>query len=205
MRKAWAFVLAFILIITLHGVLLIVHSSHNTPVEEKRVSFSLRYDGFDTGVEVFFKDCNCEYDRDSIQVYTCFVDEPTVEVKGYAIYIQTPEETMDIFPVKEYQIDSKAGRLYMIWGIEEFERIQGVDFVNGINGYKVESVSSVEYLIGEANGLELLENGEDFQDLQVEFVGMYEENEKTVLRGRASALYNGSDECYSIEWDIDTE
>lgn len=168
-------------------------------------SYRLTYGGMDTGLEIFLKDCACEYNRDSIQLYSCFVDDAAVEEKGYAVYIRTPEEVMQIFPVKDYRVDESAGRLYMLWGMEAFGRIQGIDFVNGINGFKMESTYSMEGLIGDAYGLELSESDENFDDLQVEFTGLYQENGKTLLRGKASALYHITGKRYSVDWEIDTE
>lgn len=168
-------------------------------------SYQLRYFGMDTGVEILLKDCVCEYDKDSTQVYACFVDDAAVEVKGYAIYIRTPEDVMQIFPVKDYRMDESAGRLYMLWGNKAFERIQGVHFLNGINSYKIESTYLMEDLIGDAYGLELFYNEEDFEDLQVDFTGLYQEDGKTLLRGKASALYRITGKRYSIDWEIDTE
>lgn len=178
--------------------------------EAEKDSFLLSYGGIDTGLEIFFKDCVCEYDKDDIRVYTCFVDDPAVEIAGYVVYIQTPEETMALFPERDYLIDKDAGILYMKWfeiqdGIEIFTRIQGISFANGINSYKVASTYSIEDLIGEVYGLELLDVGESFEHLQVELTGLYEENGKTMLRGRASALYIASEKKCSIEWEIDTE
>lgn len=177
--------------------------------EAEKDSFFLNYGGIDTGLEIFFEDCVCEYDKDDICVYTCYVDDPVVEIAGYVVYIQTPEETMALFPERDYLIDKDAGILYMKWfeirdGVEIFTRIQGISFVNGINSYKVASTYNIEDLIGEAYELELLD-ADNFDRLQVELTGLYEENGKTVLRGRASALYIASGEKYSIEWEIDME
>lgn len=168
-------------------------------------SYTLICDGVDTGLEIFLKDCACEYNRDSIQLYSCFVDNAAVEAKGYAIYIRTPEEEMQIFPVKDYRVDENAGRLYMLWGTEVFERIQGIDFVNGINGFKLESTNSMEDLIGDAYGLELSDSDENFDDLQLEFTGLYQKDGKTLLGGKASALYHITGKRYSVGWEIDTE
>lgn len=117
---------------------------------------------------------------------------------------------MALFPERDYLIDKDAGILYMKWfeiqdGIEIFTRIQGISFVNGISSYKVASTYYIEDLIGEAYGLELLDVGENFERLQVELTGLYKENGKTVLCGKASALHIASEKKYSIEWEIDTE
>ena len=229
MRMVITFIVIIVLVMFSCCVLGLIISSRNTTFSEdslpqtenfgeeneefsaeaQKDSFLLSFDGFDTGVEIFFKDCVCEYDKDDIRVYSYFVDDPAVEVEGYAVYIQTPEDTMEIFPVADYLVDRNGGHLYMIWGIQTFERVQGVEFVNGINSYKILGTYNMEELIAEAYGLELLDYDEDFDYIQAEFTGLYEKDGKTVLRGRGSALYNASynglGKTYSIEWEIDTE
>lgn len=221
-RKAAVFMIAIILIMSLFWVLGLTISNHNkaasngmqqtvseSTAETEKDSFILRYEGFDTGIEIFFKDCVCEYDKDGSCVYTYYVDDSAVEAEGYAIYIQTPENTMEIFPVADYLADWNAGCIYMIWGIQTFERIQGVEFVNGMSSYKILDAYNMEELIAEAYGLELLNYDEDFDFIQAELTGLYEKDGKIVLRGRGSALYNASynglGKIYSIEWEIDTE
>ena len=176
--------------------------------EAEKTGYFLRYEGFDTGVKILFQDCVCEYDKDDSRVYTYFVDDPAVAVEGYAIYVQTPEDTMEIFPVKDYRVDRDAGHLYMIWGLnayEGFDRIQGVRFVDGMGAYKIMGSYNMEELIAETYGLEPPDDEKDFTIRQVTFTGLYEENGKTVLRGKASALHHDTEKEYSVEWKIDTE
>ncbi|MDE5590316.1 MAG: DUF4303 domain-containing protein, partial [Acetatifactor sp.] len=168
-------------------------------------SYTLIYNGMDIGLEIFLKDCACEFNRDSIQLYSCFVDDAAVAVKGYAIYIRTPEEVLQIFPVRDYQVDKSAGRLYMLQGMEAFEGIEGIDFADGINGFTMKDTYSIEGLIGDAYGLNFSESDKTFDDLQAEFIGLYQEKGKTLLRGKASALYHITGKRYSIDWEIDTE
>ena len=177
--------------------------------EAEKDSFFLRYiRRDDTELEIFFKDCVCEYDKDGIRVYTCFLDDSVVETEGYAICIQSPEKTQERFS-KDYLIDKDAGCIYSLLverrdGVEIFTRIAG-ELVDGTANYVVANTYTMEWLIAKAYGLEYLDNGEDFDCQQVEFTGLYDKNGKTVLCGRASALYNASGKKYSIEWEIDTE
>lgn len=73
-------------------------------------------------------------DINSIQVYSCYVNDFSLETEGYVLYIQTPDDTSTIFPVKDYLIDKNDESLYMLWGINTFERIQGVSFKDGERG-----------------------------------------------------------------------
>ena len=185
------------------------HAVPQSTVEADKDSFFLRYVGNDgKGIEIFFRDCVCEYDRDGIRVYTCFLDDSVVETEGYAICIQSPEKTEDRFS-KDYLIDKDAGCIYSLWvemrdGVEIFTRIAG-ELVDGTANYVVANTCTMEWLIAKAYGLEYLDNDEDFDCQQVEFTGLYDKNGKTVLCGRASALYNASGKKYSIEWEIDTK
>lgn len=177
--------------------------------DAEKDSFFLSYVGDDDiGIEIFYKNCTCEYDKEGIRVYTCFLDDPMIETEGYAICIQTQEGTKVRF-VKDYLVDKDAGCLYLLLverrdGMDFFTRIQAV-MVNGTADYVVANTFIMEDLIAAAYGLEYLDNGEVFDCQQVEFTGLYEENGKTVLCGKASAVYNASGEKYSIEWEIDTE
>lgn len=170
--------------------------------EAQADSFSLVHDGFYTGVEISLEDCACEYDNNGTQVYSYYVNN-LEDVEGYALYIRNNEYTSTIFPVKEYLIDSEDEKLYMVWGIHSFERIQGIDFLENLNGFKIQSISSMERLISEAYELEFLDDGTDFTDLQVELTGISEE-ENRYLCGKATAVYRRTGECYTIEWRIDT-
>ena len=176
-------------------------------VDAEKGSFFLRYIG-DDDIEIFFKDCICEYDREGIRVYTCFLNDPMIETEGYAICIQTPERTETRF-VKDYLIDKDAGCLYSLLverrdGMDIFTRIQA-EMVNGTANYVVAGTLDMEYLIVAVYGLEYLDDGKDFDCQQVEFTELYKENGKTILCGKVSALYNASDKKYSLEWEIDTE
>lgn len=168
-------------------------------------SFSLKIDGLDTNIEILFSECTAEYDMDNIQVYSYFVDETESFGSGYALYIRTPKDSMQIFPVKEYLIDKNNGALYMIWDTGSFERIQGIDFVlnsDYIGGYKIQSIYGLEDWLGNAYGLEMNDSDRSFSDLHAEFTGLYEKNNETLLRGIATGLYNNTGKTYSIEWEI---
>lgn len=168
-------------------------------------SYYLYYEGTDTGLEIFFDDCTCEYDKNGIKVFSCYVDDEAVDVQGYAVYIQTPDDTMAIFPVEDYLVDKNNGSLYMIWGINEFERIQGVNFTDGIVSYKAQSIYDMEDMIGEAYGLDLQTIGENFGNIQVDFTELSEDNGHILLCGTASAVYYADGESYSVVWKVDTD
>lgn len=177
-------------------------SSEEREVLAQGNSFPLVYDGVDTGVEIAFEDCVCEYDKNGTKVYSYYVDD--FDIEGYVLYVENIEHTSTLFPVKDYQIDQEDANLYTLWGIESFGSIQGIDFIENPYGYMIQTVSSMENMISEAYGLEFMDDGMDFEDLQVEFTGI-KEDKKRFLCGKAAAVYKRTGKQYTIEWEIDTD
>lgn len=177
-------------------------SSEKTEPSVQSDSFPLVYDGVDTGVKIPFEDCVCEYDKNGTKVYSYYVTD--FDIEGYALYIENIEHASTLFPVKDYQIDQEDANLYTLWGIEFFGSIQGVDFMENPYGYMIQTVSSMENMISEAYGLEFMDDGMDFEDLQVEFTEI-KEDKKRFLCGKAAAVYKRTGKQYTIEWEIDTD
>ena len=143
--------------------------------EQHKDSFSLIYNGIDMGMEISLKDCDCEYDMEDIKVFSYYVDD--YDIEGYALYIEDIEHTSTIFPVKEYLIDESNEKLYLNLGMNSFERIYEIDFKENKYGNRMQNTDSMEKLISEAYELEFLDDGTDFEDLQVTFTGINENDE----------------------------
>lgn len=171
--------------------------------EQHKDSFSLIYNGIDMGMEIPLKDCDCEYDIEDTKVYSYYVDD--YDIEGYALYIEDMEHTSTIFPVKEYLIDESNEKLYLNLGMNSFERIYEIDFKENKYGNKMHNTDSMEKLISEAYELEFLDDGTDFEDLQVTFTGINENDEEKYLGGKATAIYSRTGKQYEIEWEIDTK
>lgn len=189
----------------LEWVPLLAKSSSSEKIEASLQgdSFPLVYGEVDTGVEISFEDCVCEYDKNGTKVYSYYVTDFD-DIEGYVLYVENIEHTSTLFPVKDYRIDQEGANLYMLWGIESFGSIQGIDFMENLSGYKIQGVSSMESLISEAYGLESMDGDTDFEDLQVEFTGI-REDKKRFLCGKAAAVYKRTGKQYTIEWEIDTD
>lgn len=171
--------------------------------EQHKDSFSLIYNGIDMGMEISLKDCDCEYDMEDIKVFSYYVDD--YDIEGYALYIEDIEHTSTIFPVKEYLIDESNEKLYLNLGMNSFERIYEIDFKENKYGNRMQNTDSMEKLISEAYELEFLDDGTDFEDLQVTFTGINENDEEKYLGGKATAIYSRTGKQYEIEWEIDTK
>ncbi len=171
--------------------------------EQHKDSFSLIYNGIDMGMEISLKDCDCEYDMEDIKVFSYYVDD--YDIEGYALYIEDIEHTSTIFPVKEYLIDESNEKLYLNLGMNSFERIYEIDFKENKYGNRMQNTDSMEKLISEAYELEFLDDGTDFEDLQVTFTGINENDEGKYLEGKATAIYSRTGKQYEIEWGINTK
>lgn len=178
--------------------------------QEEQEGFSLCYDGKDTGLWIPFRDCVCEYDDDGIFVYSYYLQNGyeqgiSLPYFRYALYIQTPEDTMQIYPVKDFLVDAEAGSLYMVWEEGTFERVQGIDFVKNqddLGGYKMISTSSLEEWIGNAYGLAMDAIEMNFTDLHAALEEIDAENGERILKGTASGIYKNTGKKYYIDWEI---
>lgn len=187
-----------------------VEESQTDASQEEREGFSLRYDGNDTGIWIPFLDCVCEYDANEIQVYSCYIQNGyqqgiSLPDFRYALYIQTPEDTMQIYPVKDFLVDEEAGSLYMVWEEGTFERVQGINFVKNqdyLGGYKMVSTSLLEEWIGNAYGLTMDITEKNFTDLHADLEEIGAENEERILKGTASGIYKNTGKEYYIDWEI---
>lgn len=187
-----------------------VMKSQTDTSQKEQEGFFLCYDGKDTGLWIPFRDCVCEYDDNGIFVYSYYIQNGyqqgiSLPYFRYALYIQTPEDTMQIYPVKDFLVDAETGSLYMVWEEGTFERVQGIDFVknqDNLGGYKMVSTSSLEEWIGKAYGLAMDEIETDFTDLHAELEEISAENKERILKGTASGIYKNTGKKYYIDWEI---
>lgn len=179
-----------------------ISQMEKSATEEDRFVFSDR--------EILFKDCVCEYEKDGGLVYSYFVeDKDSPDSDGYYIlYIRTPSDALPMtVSAESFLINSDAHCLYMIWSSDGvFTRVESVGLADGGGSFVMQTIYSMEILIADAYGLETSDLGDgDFADLCVELTGLYEENGRTFLQGRATGIYKSTGKSYSIEWEVDTD
>lgn len=155
-------------------------------------------------------DCVCEYEDNGIFVYSYYLQNGyeqgiSLPYFRYTLYIKTPEDTMQIYPVKDFLVDVETGSLYMVWEEGTFERVQGIDFVKNqddLGGYKMISTFSLEEWIGNAYGLAMDAIETNFTGLHADLEEIDAENGERILKGTASGIYKNTGKKYYIDWEI---
>lgn len=179
---------------------------------ERAESFVLTYDRKKTNLVISLKDCICEYDHDRVQIYSKCVDDyewtgSKAAFPQYVLYIQTPYETTQIFPVKDFFINQEREILYILEEEFSFKSIQIIDDFRRKKGSVIQS----ERIILDKDQLkEMMEKAHNISDsdtilsdLSFDFIALEQENEKDILKGEASGIKPSTEEKYYIdfEWD----
>lgn len=169
-------------------------------------SFSLIYEGMDTGIIVSPCMQNCQYDKDGILVYSQFISdyyESAIDVPRlqYVIYIQTPFESKQIFPVKDFMIDQDTGTLYLFRETSDFELIDKIDLKDDILGVENIGEFSISDII--IDEYRLLGGSKDISDLAFDFTNVENNDGSIIIKGEASGIYKNTGKKYYIdlEWD----
>lgn len=174
---------------------------------EKQESFILQYDGQDTGMEIFLSDCVCEYDADDIQVYSRYIQNGFEEGISlpyfrYVLFIQTPWDTAQIYPVysdtadmTEFLFLGKNGKLIY------YDQFYGRYTWNGYT----ECVLDAEWKKERIRSLEIYDLG-DFDSYDEEELAWIKENMPENMNQEGCYFYKERPKTEEeIEQDCDEE
>ncbi|MDE7324073.1 MAG: hypothetical protein K2N73_15440 [Lachnospiraceae bacterium] len=97
---------------------------------EQTDSFRLMYQGKMSDIVIELRHCDCIYNENDIQIYSHYVLNPeSLSFGQYVLYIQTPQEQVQFYPVKDWRIDSEDKWLYTKSVDDDgIEHIQGIPF-----------------------------------------------------------------------------
>lgn len=177
---------------------------------ERADSFVLAYNREKTGLVISLTDCICEYDNDRVRIYSKYVNsyEWTTDsniASQYVLYIQTPYETVQIFPVKDFLINQEREILYVLQEESSFKSIQKI---NDFRRKEGSVIQSERIILDEEQLKEMMEKAHKFSDsdavlseLSFEFTALEQNNGKDILKGEASGIKNGEKYYVDFEWD----
>lgn len=100
---------------------------------EPEGGFHVTYQGYEDERFIELRHCDCVYDADGIQIYAEYLYwlmvPETFPYNQYVLYIRTPQEELQLYPVKEFLVDEGHGILYTkIAGDDGFEKVQSMSF-----------------------------------------------------------------------------
>lgn len=178
---------------------------------ERAETFVLAYDGHKTDLTVSIKDCTCEYDYDRVQIYSKQINsyewsDSAIDLPQYVLYIQTPYETTQIFPVKDFRINEESENLYILQENSDFQSVLQISDFRRQKGSVIQSECTVlddnelMKMIEEAHGFNNADTSLDA--LFFKFVSVTQENDGDILTGEASwKTLNGEKYYVDFKWE----
>ena len=105
---------------SLHDVPAESAEAQETTTQEKKKeqadSFRVIYQGEESNNDIELSHCDCVYDANGVQVYAEYLYWPMVAdpfpYNQYVLYIRTPQEEFQLYPVKDFLVDEEQGVLY---------------------------------------------------------------------------------------------
>lgn len=186
--------------------------------EEPEGSFQVAYQGNVSEYPIQLAHCDCVYDAEGIQIYAYYLYwlmvPSSFPYNQYVLYIRTPQEELQIYPVKDYLVDEAHGILYTkIVGNDGFESVKRLSFTekNGSVMMPEEEVFDAEAAEKmlcdaydrteekEAAGGEVL-----FTNVQVELTEIAAGG-TGILYGEAGGIERTTGKRYYVNWKADTE
>lgn len=179
------------------------------PVAEEDPYFTVSYE--EASVDIPLSDCICEYADADFQIYSKFIyyDKETFPYCGTVVYMQTPTDTMQIFPAQDYCVDKENGVIYLGFSDENESFISVYRYSAwensgdiSISGAKVISTYLVEDWIADTFELALNEEPDCFLDIRLRINSLEYKQGEVILGGKASGVYSATGERYHIDWEV---
>lgn len=194
--------------------------------KEPEGSFTVIYRGEKADREIELRHCDCVYDADDIQIYAEYLYwlmvPETFPYDQYVLYIRTPQEELQLYPVKDFLVDEEHGILYTkIAGDDGFEKVQSMSFT-GKDGPMLDSEKEIfdaeqaeEMLRGayyEEVGIGLDGGQALFSNITVELTGVCADDSGLpgtdgigVLKGEIGGIEKATGQRYYADWENDME
>ncbi|MDE7340881.1 MAG: hypothetical protein K2N80_10075 [Lachnospiraceae bacterium] len=114
---------------------------------EPEGGFHVTYQGDEAERFIELRHCDCVYDTDDIQIYAEYLYWLMVPenfpYNQYVLYIRTPQEELQLYPVRDFLVDEEHGILYTkIAGDDGFFKVQSMSFT-GTDGPVLNSMQEI--------------------------------------------------------------
>lgn len=184
--------------------------------QEPTDSFHVTYQGQEAKNTVQLEHCDKVYNADGVVVYAyyiywAFVPEP-FPYNQYVLYFQTPKEQVQLYPVKDFQVDEEQGMLYTkITGDDGFVCVQCFSLTEKDSSI----LDTKKELFNDKQAEKMLcdaydRNEENVSDSALsEFSNVNMELTKTgtgdaqILYGEVSGIERATGQRYYADWEID--
>ncbi|MDE6365703.1 MAG: hypothetical protein K2L86_15840 [Lachnospiraceae bacterium] len=179
--------------------------------QEQTGSFRLMDRGQMSDIVIELRHCDCIYNQNDIQIYSHYVLSPESLSSGqYVLYIQTPQEQVQFYPVKDWRIDSEDKWLYIKSAEDDgAEHIHGVPFsvqTDSLLEFQKEllNTSQAEQMLCDAFNKTKEITPERiqtiFSNVTVELIEA--ESGLQLLKGNAGGVERSTGRRYYVDWQI---
>ena len=175
--------------------------------KEQADSFRIIYQGEESNNDIELSHCDCVYDADDVQVFAEYLYWPMVEdpfpYNQYVLYIWTPQEEFQLYPVKDFLIDEEQGILYTkIAANDGFECVRSMSLTE-----KSTPMPDFEKEIFNAEEAEeMLRSAYDgqalFSNITVELTEI-DTDGSGLLKGEIGGIEKTTGKRYYANWEID--
>lgn len=188
--------------------------------EESEGSFYVAYQGMEDDRPIELRHCKCVYDADDIEIYARYLYwlmvPETFPCNQYVLYIRTPQEELQLYPVRDFLVDDQQGILYTkIAGDDGFESVRSMSFRDK-SGHMQDTGKEIfnakeaeEMLCGAYLENRERETGEKqdgaaalFSNITVELTESSGEG-AGILRGEVGGFEKATGRRYYADWEID--
>lgn len=182
--------------------------------QELTGSFTVIYQGQESNNVFELRYCDEIYNKDGIQVYAKYLDwmllPESFPYNQYVLYIQTPQEQAQIYPVKEFLVDTEQGKLYAkIADDEGFESVQCISLAE-TSGHILDSQREIlnagqaEIMLCDTYSGDMKNVSNDvqayFSNITVELTGT---DGAGILYGETGGIKKLTGQRYYVDWEID--
>ncbi|MBD5458572.1 MAG: hypothetical protein HDR27_08395 [Lachnospiraceae bacterium] len=187
------------------------------PEEEKEPegSFTVTYQGQKANNDIELRHCECVYDAEDIQIYAKYLYwlsvPETFPYDQYVLYIRTPQEELQLYPVRDFLVDEEHGILYTkIAGDDGFEKVKSISFMEKDSPMlnfeqEIFDAKQAEEMLCCAYG-EKMGSGQEigqslFSNITVELTEVCT-NGAGVLKGEIGGIEKVTGQRYYADWEI---
>ncbi len=172
--------------------------------KEPEGSFQVAYGGYVSENPIELAHCDCVYDAEGIQIYAYYLYwlmvPESFPYNQYVLYVRTPQEEFQIYPVKDFLVDKPHGILYTkIAGNDGFECVKSLPFTKKeapllMLEEEVFNAEAAEKMLCDAYGGEAL-----FSNITVELTEM-DAYGAGILNGEAGGIEKSTGERCYVNW-----
>ncbi|MDE7202268.1 MAG: hypothetical protein K2O91_10300 [Lachnospiraceae bacterium] len=183
--------------------------------QELAGSFTVTYQGQKSDHVFELRYCDQIYNANGIQVYAKYLDwvllPESFPYNQYVLYIQTPQEQVQLYPVKDFLVHAEQGTLYTkIAGNDGFESVQCISLMEKSDHIldsqrEILNAEQAEKMLRDTYGRKsenvFAEVQMDFSNVTVELTGT---ESAGILYGETGGVKTATGQRYYVDWEIDT-